>query len=156
MEAPRRVLAIAAATGRIGCVYLIDGKLRDWRLSRKASKTPKLAAEQAMAWIELLRPEVVVTEKLDGRSRKGDRSQAVIAAIAAVAASVELYDIAIPRPKARTNKHDEAIELTERYPEIRQWLPKARKIWEAEPRDLIYFEALVLAENARQKAKSLE
>lgn len=48
-----KVLAIAAATGRVGYVFLIGGKLRDWGLSRMASKSPARAAAQTQTFVKV-------------------------------------------------------------------------------------------------------
>ena len=140
-----RVLAVAAASGRVGYVFLIEGKLYDWRLSRKASRRPEEAAKRAEIWIRRLQPEVVVMEKIDGASRKSERTRAIIAAIAEVAANEYVYDVAVSRPRSHANKYEEAAALAERFPELRPWVPRPRKLWESEPRDVTYFEALSLA-----------
>jgi hypothetical protein len=140
-----KVLAIAAATGRIGYVFLIGGKLRDWGLSRKASKSPALAAEQTKLWIEQLNPDVVVTEKVAATSTKGAKTRYLIEAIARVASNANLLDVCVTRIDEFKNKYDEAKHLGERFPEMSIWVPRPRRIWEPEPRNTILFEALALA-----------
>ena len=139
-----RVLAIAVATGRIGYVFLNGGKLRDWGLSRKASKSPVLAAGQAQKWINELKPDVVVTEKLDG-SRKGRKSRDLIGAIARVAENNYLLDVSVRRIRTYKNKYAEATALVAEFPDLLPWMPRKRRIWEPEPRNTVYFDALVLA-----------
>ncbi len=139
------MLSIAAASGRVGYVFLIDGALRDWKMSRKAGKDPEEAGKCAGIWIKRLRPDAVVTEKLDDHTRKGERTRAVIAAIAAVASNGGLYDVSVRRPRDHRNKYEEAAALSGRFPSLRPWLPKGRKLWESEPRSVTYFEALALA-----------
>jgi len=140
-----KVLAIAAGTGRIGYVFLIGGKLRDWRLSKKASKRPALAAAQTQAWMEELEPDVVVTEKIGEDTGKSEKTIRLIEAVASAAANENLLDVSVPRERAFKNKYEEAQVLGERFPDIKAWIPRKRRIWEPEPRNTIYFEALVLA-----------
>lgn len=140
-----RVLSIAAGTGKIGYVFLVGGKLEHWILSAKASETPELAAQQAERWIDELESEVVITEKLDQHSRKGALTKQIIAAIAEVAEDRYLNDIKIPHVQKFQNKYEEAQELAKLYPDILSWMPKKPRIWEREPRNMIYFEALALA-----------
>jgi ribosomal protein L17 len=140
-----KILAIAAATGRIGYVFLIGGKLRDWGLSRKASKSPALAAAQTQTWINELQPDVVVTEKVSTTSTKGTKTRHLIEAIAKVATRAKLLDVAVSRLHTHKNKYEEAKYLGERFPEINAWVPRMRRIWEPEPRNTILFEALALA-----------
>ena len=145
MAARLRVLAIAVATGRIGCVLLIGGELRDWRLSRTAARSAKVARAQAEKWIDVLRPDVVVTEAVPKRSSKSTKTRQLIDAIAAVAGEKELLDVKVVRTSLFENKYEEAKALGQRFPEIAAWVPKKRRIWEPEPRNTIYFEALALA-----------
>lgn len=139
-----KVLAIAVATGRIGYVFLKGKQLRDWGLSRKASKSPELAAKQAQTWINELKPDVVVTEKIEPGIRKGGKSKELIAAIARVAEQNYLLDVSVQRMRHFKDKYTEAIALAEEFPELLPWVPKKRRIWEPEPRNTVYFEALAL------------
>lgn len=140
-----RVLAVAVATGRIGYVFLKGGELCDWALSRKASRSPEAAAKQTKLWIDELKPDVVVTEALPKRSRKGARTKAIIEAITRVAERADVLDIAISAVRICRNKYDDAKRLAERFPEIAAWVPPKPKLWESEPRYTIYFEALGMA-----------
>ena len=145
MQRLNKVLSIAVATGRIGYVNLIGDKLKDWGLSRKASKTPALAAAQAEQWIAYLAPDVIVTEIVPKTSTKSVKTRALIEAIQNVAAKAKLLDVHVPRIQLHKNKYEEAEQLAERYPELSLWVPKPRRIWEPEPRATVLFEALALA-----------
>jgi hypothetical protein len=144
---PNRVLAVAAATGRIGIVFLIGNRLMDWQISGKAAKSPDLAARYAATLIQSHRPDVFITEKIDVARNKGDHAKALIASMAAVAAEHELLDIAVERPHDFPNKYAEAAKLIERYPEIAAWQPR-RRFFDNEPRNTVLFEALALAQAA--------
>ena len=150
MAEPNNVLAIAVAYGRVGYVYLKGSELRDWGISRKASQSPKLARKQTTVWIDRLKPDVVVTEKLSKRSRKSKRTRGLIEAVALVASNEYLLDIAVSRVKTFKNKYAEAKALAKRFPELTAWVPKERKIWDKEPVNTIYFEALALALNEKK------
>ena len=138
-------MAIAVATGRIGYVYLIGGRLRDWGLSRKASKSPTLAARQTEKWIEEFAPDVVVTEVVSKTSTKSFKTRALIGAIQSVAAKATLLDVCVARARKFKNKYEEARGLADKFPELSLWVPKTRRIWEPEPRTTMLFEALALA-----------
>jgi hypothetical protein len=139
------VLGIAAASGRVGYVFLRKGRPQCWGLSRKAAESEEEAIRLAKVWIERFRPEVVVTEKVTEKSRKGKKTKAIIAAIANLAANTEVYDISVPRPRRYKNKYAEIEALTDRFPELRERLPKQPRLWESEPRNTTIFEALALA-----------
>jgi len=145
MQRLNRVLSIAVATGRIGYVFLIGDRLKDWGLSRKASKSPALAASQTEQWIAELEPDVVVTEIVPKTSTKSFKTRALIDAIQAVAARAKLLDVHVPRIQLHKNKYDEAEALGNRFPDLALWVPKPRRIWEPEPRTTVLFEALALA-----------
>lgn len=142
---PFRVLSVAAATGRVGYVYFEGGQPIDWALSHKASRSPKDAARYARKWITLLHPDAVITEKVGRHSRKGAKTRALIEAIANEAARHELHDIAVERVQHFANKYDEAAAYAERFPDLLPLLPPRRRIWDKEPPNITYFEAIVLA-----------
>ena len=139
-----KVLAIAAATGRIGHVLIMGERLLDWGMSIRASRSPELAAAHARKLIETLNPDVVVTEELSKSSTKGEKTRLLLAAIADVALQIKLLDIRAKRPHEFPNKYEEAAYLATRFPEIAAWVPKKRRLWEPEPRATVLFEALAL------------
>ena len=140
-----RLLALAATHSRIGYVFLIGDRLVDWRISDRASKSADKAAERTRRLIAELRPDVVVTEKPESASKKGDKTKEIIQAIAAVAADHELLDVSIAREQFYANKYEEAEAIAGRYPELKSWLPKKRRFFENEPRNTVVFEAMALA-----------
>ena len=140
-----RVLALAAATGRIGHVLLVGERLLDWGLSRRAAKGPELAAHHAQKLIDDLKPDVVVTENFAKTSTKGSKTRSLIDAIGRVAERAKLLDTKVTRPQEFHNKYEEAEHLGVLFPEISAWVPKPRRLWEPEPRTTVLFEALALA-----------
>ena len=52
--------------------------------------------------------------------------------------------ISVRRPRQFANKYAEAEALIAWYPELEPWRPTREKLWQAEPRSTVYFEALVL------------
>lgn len=142
---PFRTLSVAAGYGKIGCVLLIGTELKDWRMSRKASTSPALAAQKTREWMRLLDAETVVTEKLDRNTRKGKNTIRIIRMIARIAEQADATDVAVVRVRRFKSKYDEAAALIKRFPQIAPFLPPRRKPWQAEPRNMIYFEALSMA-----------
>ena len=140
-----RVVAIAVASGRMGYVFLVDAKLKDWRMVCKAATAPADAARAAQTWITTLNPDVVITEHPDTAKTKGSTAKAVIAAVSHVAANNAALDVAVRRERVYPNKYAAAAALTKLYPELRPWLPQQRRCWENEPRQTILFEALAMS-----------
>ena len=147
MNAKGRVLAMAAASGRVGHVLLNDGKVAEFGMSRKASSGPAAARAYAAQRIETLRPDVVVTEKVLCNSKKGPKTRDIILAITSVADVADVQNAEVARGHAHANRFEEAQDICLRYPAMLPHLPKVRKPWEAEPKSLIYFEALSLIES---------
>ena len=145
MGAPNRVLAIAAASGRIAYVFFTGAELRDYGLSKKASRNAVEAAGIAQRWINRTEPDVVVTERLID-TQKGDRSRSLIRAVQRTAAQNQLLDVMIKRPRRFDTKYDEGTELAKRYPELAARIPVYRPFYDPEPRDAVFIDALVLAE----------
>jgi hypothetical protein len=145
MRARLRVLAIAVASGRVGCVFFVSGKIRDWRLSKKAAKNVELSEKQATKWIDKFRPDVVVTEDVSKQSTKSTKTRSLISTISGVADRRKLLDVKVPQAGTSKNKYEEAKALGKRFPEIAAWVPKKPQIWEPEPRNTVYFEAIGLA-----------
>lgn len=145
MTRVRRIMGFAVGTGKVGFAYLVDGELMDWRLSIKASRSFDGTFKQALEWIIYYRPELVVLEQIELGSRKGAYSQALVEAIESAANNANVEVVRTPRASKGPNKYAEAEELASEFPQIASWLPHKRRLWETEPRNTIYFEALALA-----------
>ncbi|WP_371229918.1 hypothetical protein [Roseovarius sp. 2305UL8-3] len=144
-----KVLAIAVASGRAGYVYLQETKLLDWGMTVKATKDPAELVAFVQSLINDLKPDVVVTEKCDALCRKGKKARRLIAAIADLASHNYVLDISLARPRHFPSKYEEAVHFVKRHPEITGYLPKKkRRIFDFEPRTMMIFEALALAEQA--------
>ena len=141
-----RLLAVAAATGRVGSVFLIGDRLMDWQMSSKAAESGVEAAAFAQTLINDLTPDLVVTEELETARHKGKHTLDLIAAIARTAEHNQVLDVAVPREHRYPNKYAEAEALVERYPELAPWKPAKRRFYDNEPRNTVIFEALALAQ----------
>jgi hypothetical protein len=142
-----RILACAAARRRVAYAFLVCGRVRDWRVSEKAARSPQDAAEQVQTWINELKPEVLVTERIDEGCRKSARTRAIIRAIANTAAHNPVLDVSIRHVRTYRNKYEEAEALAVLHREIRAWLPRKRRFFDHEPRNIVLFEAVALAQS---------
>ena len=140
-----RIMAMGVSTGKVGFVYLIDGDVRDWRLSVQASRSIDDVFAQALKWFEYYRLDLVLMEVISPATRKGRHSRMLSEAIAAAAAELDIPIERIIRRRRFDNKYAEASALAEQFPILAPWLPKPRRLWETEPREILYFEALALA-----------
>lgn len=146
-----RVLAFAAATGRVGAVFLVGDRLVEWKMSSKAAEDGPEAAAFAQSLINDLTPDVVVTEELETAQHKGKRTLNLIAAIARTAEHNQLLDVSVPHGQRYPNKYAEADALVELYPELAPWKPVKRRFYDNEPRNTVIFEALALAQQMRNQ-----
>jgi len=140
-----RVLGIAAATGRIGYALLEGERLIDWGMSKVASKSATLAAAKVKFWIDLLKPDALVSEQLTRRSKKYGRTVEVLAAIAKAAEDAPIVNTLLPRIRIHRDKYEAADALARRFPDLQSRLPKKPPMWLPEPKNMIIFEALTLA-----------
>lgn len=142
-----RVLSIAVASGRAGYVYVQGSRLLDWGITVKAVKTGRELVGFVQGLINELKPDVVVTENCGAGCRKGRRTKELITSIAGIASHNEVLDVSVERPRNHPSKYEEATELAERYPDVRGYLPeRKRRIFDFEPRGMVIFEAIALAE----------
>ena len=141
-----KVLAVAVAKGRAGYVYISAGELRDWDVSVKAAKSTSNLVEWVQHLINRLQPDIVVTEKITERCRKGSKTKRLIRAAMEIASHNYVLDISIERPRKFPCKYTEAEALTKSFPELIGWLPKKRRYFDSEPRNTILFEALAYAD----------
>ncbi len=140
-----KVLAFAAARGRIGSVVLDGDLLIDWRISDKAADSPQAATAFAERMFAEFLPDVVVTEEVLLARHKGRRTVALIEALAETAEASGLMSITLPRRQSYANKYAEADALVAQFPELAPWQPPPRRFYDNEPRNTVLFEALSLA-----------
>ncbi|MEO0762737.1 MAG: hypothetical protein AAFZ09_13180 [Pseudomonadota bacterium] len=141
------MLSIAVASGRAGYVLMQGSQLLDWGITVRAVKTGTELVGFVQELISRFQPDVVVTEVTDERSRKGTRTKSLIRSIAEIASHNAVLDVSVERPRYYPSKYEEAEALVERYPDVRGYLPeRKRRIFDFEPRGMVIFEAIALAE----------
>lgn len=145
-----KILAIAAASGRLGYALLEDNRLIDWGISQVAARSTSEAASSTAYWIEYLKPEVVVTESIGNQCRKRGNTISILQAINVVADDAPQLNVTVSKNRAYQNKYEEAQALAEQFPELSSRLADKPAIWLNEPRRMIIFEALSMALQVRQ------
>lgn len=136
---------MAAISDRVGLVLVAGSKLKDWRSSERAARSTVDAAGFAQQMIDFYRPDVLVVEKVE-TSSKGESARRIIWAMAMIGEQNGLLDVSVERPRDYANKYEEAEALAKRHPSIGPWVPRKRRFFEAEPRAMVIFEALALAD----------
>ena len=142
-----RVLSVAVSTGRVGYTFLEGTKLLDWAVTTTVSGKASDLVGYVQELINTLKPDVVVTEKCDDDCKKGKRSKTLIRSIAELTSHNYVLDVQVPRPRSFPSKYEEAESAVKRHPDLIGYLPeRKRRFYEFEPRNMIVFEALALAE----------
>lgn len=146
LRKPMRAIAVAAKTGRIGCVYLVSGILKDWQMSRKGAETEADAALTLRRWIVKYDPDTVISENPDSAGNKGDKQKGILGAWARIAEDTPLLNMLVVRAQKYQNIYVEAEQLAKKYPQIKNEVPTKPPIWMPEPRKTVLFEALSMAD----------
>ncbi|WP_317056551.1 hypothetical protein [Roseovarius rhodophyticola] len=142
-----KVLSVAVSSGRVGYVFLEGTQLLDWAVTTTVSNKATNLVAYVQELINTLQPDVVVTEKCNDDCRKGSHSKKLIASIAELASHNYVLDVQVSRRRVFQSKYEEAEYAAKRHPDLIGHLPKKkRRFFEFEPRNMIVFEALVLAE----------
>ena len=142
------VLSIAARSGRIAYVFFDGSELKAWSTSRKGSKNARAASAVVGGWIAQFVPDIIIVEDYRTATRKGRNTKAIIRTIEKVAKNTSAGICVVDRKQMFRNNIDEARQFAQQYPELKAWVPDRPKLWESEPRNIIYFEALALAKQA--------
>lgn len=141
-----KTMSVAVSSGKMGMAMFINRQLVLLKSSIKAAKSTEQAAKQMRVWIGQYRPDVIVTEQLDESSRKHGRTPEIIQTITEVVQSKSILHVEVTRHHDYANKHEEAEALSERYLQLKPYLPNKRNIWQSEDRRMMLFEAVSNAE----------
>ena len=139
-----RVLSVAVASRKIAYVLLIDSTLKDWLVSRAGGMSGPKGRSFLRTAIAQHKPDMVVIENAYGPTRKHGTSRGILMALAQELENGRVPYRMVDRKQAHANKYAEASALAQRFPEIEPWLPKPRRLWDKEPTEMIYFEALAM------------
>lgn len=142
-----RVLTVAVRHGRVAIVFLSEGEPSAWALSVKAAWSARNARGFLGQWMGWHEPSVVILENPLTAKRKGKRAITILTALEAfIRQSPAMLALAC-RMQHYPSVYDEAAAFAEAYPQMASKLPTSRKPWESEPRNIIFVEALALAQN---------
>ncbi|AUH34660.1 hypothetical protein [Paracoccus tegillarcae] len=142
-----RVLIVAVRHGRVAVIFLHEGQPTHWALSVKAARSAKEARGFLGAWMGRHEPSVVVLENPRSTKRKGKRATTILTALQQFADTSPAMLALACRMQHHPNVYAEAAAFAAAYPQMAEKLPTERKPWESEPRNIIFVEALALAQN---------
>lgn len=104
------------------------------------------ATKTVTSWINDYEPDIIVSEDPKSANRKGVKQRAILEQIACIAESNAAMNILVVRRRVFKNRYMHAAALAERFRSVKHLVPKEPPIWMPEPRKMIYFEALAMAE----------
>lgn len=141
-----RVLAIAVASGRFATVLVVRGKIKDWRCWRRAFDNETKARSILRVLIAEQKPDVIVLEDPDRDCPKAGQTLRLLRAFAQMAQDDPIPHLRIQRSHGYRDKYEEAKALAEKYPELDLWVPPREACYASEPKRIVVFEALALAD----------
>lgn len=141
-------LAFAAGYRRVSFVLIEHGQLATWHTSCVAAREPAGAARFARDFIDLLDPDVIVMEDVAEGSLKGETALTLLEAIRKEAECSKAQLLLLKRELAFRTRRSEAEHLVRHYPDLADKVPK-RKFCEREPHQMVLFEALAFAHQAK-------
>lgn len=147
---PLWVLSIAVNYNRIGFCYLIGKQPMDWQLTFKAATSAGRAEQKLNQWLDLYRPDVVITEAPRSAKRKGDRTKMLLDVVDRVVKRNGARHIVVERKQPYANRYDQIEDLCKRYPQMKAVAPKRRRYFDKEPPYVTIFDALAMAEQANK------
>jgi hypothetical protein len=145
-----KLMAVAVHRQRLGFVYFVGGKLKNWETQTKASKSVSLAAEALQTAINAFKPNVIVTEKTGEGFCKGVRVRAITDALQRTAAENYVLDVSVTRDLGFSTLFEQTELLAELYPDLAPWRPPKRGFFDNERHRTVLFDALALAHKVLQ------
>lgn len=123
------------------------------RWAGAGSDSKRQAYEYASRQIEYYRPQLLVTELVTDQSKKGQYSRSLINEFMKAAQDHDVTWSLVVRKQRHANKFQEAVNLVERFPELKATLPPKRYWWQTEDQRMIIFEATALALSALEELR---
>jgi hypothetical protein len=150
-----RILSIDPIVLGIGFV-VIEGpdNLIDWGIKLARGEKHATCLRIIEALILRYRPNVIVVENCQAKGcSRGQRAKDLIEDIAALSKARRIKCRSVARLTVQKafskfnafTKHQRAVELVERFPELTRHLPRARKSWMSEDMRMSIFDAAAFA-----------
>jgi hypothetical protein len=153
----KRVLAIDPTSKGFGFAVL-EGPdmLIDWGVRHAGPDRNRGSLTQAAALTERYSPEILVVEHTAAKgSRRRPRARRLVKSLLTLAKRHHVRPRRVPRRSVKQyfavtrNKHQIALEIIRRFPELEPHLPRTRTFWhglsESEDERTSYFDAIALA-----------
>lgn len=148
------VFAVYPNANGFGFVYMENArKLIDFGAIRVRPLGNKKVMERIKQSINYLRPSIIIVQEAESKSsRTGNRVKNLIRNIVVMAKEANLKVVQFSRDQIRdvfeqfgaTTKYEISQVLIKEFTELEDKLPKKRKLWTSEDRNMAIFDALSL------------
>jgi hypothetical protein len=155
-ESELRVLALDPSIKGLGFAVMEGSDhLIDWGLKIVRGDKNRECLKQVAGLIGLYSPDVILVEDHEhGSSRRGLRVRHLLKSILVLASKKKVRVRRVSRSAVKKalsqdsalTKHETAIEIAKRFPELAPRLPRLRKPWMSEDERMSIFDAIALAE----------
>jgi len=151
----RLALAVDPTTKGFAFAVLEDGLLVDWGVRHSGSEKNSGSMRKLRFLLRQFKPDVLVLEDIHHRSSR--RWHRVRQLIGWFAREAHKHDVLVKRVTRREvqkhfsgysgqpTKHRIALALADTFPELRERLPRVRKMWMTEDERMSIFDALAMA-----------
>ena len=137
-------LAIAVASNKVGYAYFSEDNLLSWGVTTRANKSIDAMFAQTSKWLDYYNPAIVITEEASGATRKKKHARALLETTTAAIRDCGVDHLPVERVQRFKNKYVEAAAIAREYPELKDRVPRPRRLWEDEHTNTILFEAMAL------------
>tara|TARA_B100000745_G_scaffold248580_1_gene170622 strand:+ start:6304 stop:6765 length:462 start_codon:yes stop_codon:yes gene_type:complete len=138
-------MAVAVTGRRVAYVLFRGRRPLRWDCSEKAVRSPKAAESFVRLQIANHDPDIVVSEDAATNPHKGPRVKRLLRKVAQTISDEPVTGLQLKKRRLHANKYLTARSLSERFPEMGDFLPKSRKFYEREHARVAFIEALILA-----------
>lgn len=149
-----RLLALDPTSKGFGFVVIEGEELIDWGVNGVKGDRNKESLHKIGGLIDRYKPDVIVMEHYDTKSRRRTiRTKELIRELKKLAQRKGIQYRSISRSQIRaafvrfgaTTKHQIAVDIAKRFPELVPSLPRLRKPWMSEDERMSIFDAAALA-----------
>jgi hypothetical protein len=156
----KRILAIYPNSRGFGFALLEGTELLvDWGVVQTKFDKHRQCLSRIKRFIVQYRPDVLVTEDAQKNLNRGKRIRKLLTAIRQLVLKVDIKFKGVSRAQVqkyfqgprRVTKHQMAVGIAERFPELSSRLPPTRKPWMSEDSRMAIFDAMALGLSSESK-----
>lgn len=142
MAADERVLAFAVTANACLVIAMEGDELLYWVQLRESPNDTSKVRSYFRLLVACFEPAVLLHEDPGLRCRKHGKNLVLLQLLAQAAADESVRSMRMVRKHDYPDRYEEAVALSERYPDFARWLPETWSPAKRASRSMAYFEAL--------------